>query len=144
MREGPCDVLILYGGIGDAQRYRCLHLLEQLSILGVPSRAREFRDPRRNGVAPRLLVLHRVPLDSAVASTIERVRDPLLCGLRGAALYAGVAIGEVEAEEVRSLVPVDRVFVPDEANRGVYDQLYAEFPRLYRAQRGMFRRLNPG
>jgi xylulokinase len=39
-------------------------------------------------------------------------------------------------------VEVDRVFRPDPANREIYDRLYAEFPGLYKAQKGMFKRLN--
>lgn len=74
--------------------------------------------------------------------TVERVADPLLCGLRGAALGAGLALGEIRPSEVRSLVPTDRTFRPDPGNRAVYDRLFAEFPRLYKAQRPMFRRLN--
>ena len=72
---------------------------------------------------------------------IERVADPLLSGLRGAALYAGLVLGEVEPEEVRSLVPTDASFRPDPRHRSTYDRLFAELPRLYRAQRGMFHRL---
>lgn len=74
--------------------------------------------------------------------TVERVADPMVCGLRGAALFAGLVLGAVSREEVRALVPVDATFTPDAANRQVYDRLYAEFPKLYRAQRGTFRRLN--
>lgn len=73
--------------------------------------------------------------------TVERVADPVLSGLRGAALFAGLVTGAVRRDEVRGLVPVDRVFVPEPANRVVYDRMFREFPRLYRAQRGMFRRL---
>ncbi len=73
--------------------------------------------------------------------TIERVRDPLLCGLRGAALGAGMALGSVTPAEVRSLVPVDARFDPDARNRDTYDRLFEEFPRLYKSQRPMFRRL---
>ncbi|MGZ4461135.1 MAG: xylulokinase [Nocardioidaceae bacterium] len=74
--------------------------------------------------------------------TIERVADPLLAGLRGVALSAGMALGEIEPAELRSLVPVDATFRPDARNRAVYDRLFAEFPRLYRAQRRMFARLD--
>lgn len=73
---------------------------------------------------------------------IERLAEPLHANLRGAAILAGMALGEVRREEVRSLVPVDRTFVPDPANRAVYDRLFAEFPKLYKAQRRMFARLN--
>lgn len=74
--------------------------------------------------------------------TIERVEEPLHAGIRGAALFAGVALGEVRTEEVRSLVTVDAVFTPDPAHRATYDRLYGEFPKLYKAQKGMFSRLN--
>jgi xylulokinase len=74
--------------------------------------------------------------------TIERVAEPLHTNLRGAALMASLALGAVGRGEVRDLVPVDRVFVPDSRNRAAYDRLYAEFPGLYKAQRKMFARLN--
>ena len=73
--------------------------------------------------------------------TIERVRDPLLCGLRGAALGAGLALGALSPGEVRALVPVDARFDPDPRNRDTYDRLFQEFPRLYKAQRSTARRL---
>lgn len=74
--------------------------------------------------------------------TVEQVADPLLCGLRGAALAAGMSLGDVERSEVRDLVPVAGVFAPDPAHRETYDRLFAEFPRLYKSQRGMFHRMN--
>ena len=37
---------------------------------------------------------------------------------------------------------VDSTFVPDPRPRATYDRLFAEFPKLYRSQRAMFRRLN--
>ena len=74
--------------------------------------------------------------------TIERVADPVDANLRGAALLAGLALGAVHQDEVRDLVEVDATFRPDHANRKTYDRLYAEFPKLYKAQKSMFRRLN--
>jgi xylulokinase len=74
--------------------------------------------------------------------TIERVASPLLANLRGAALFAGLALGSVSPAQVRGLVEVDAVFAPNPAHRNTYDRLFREFPRLYRAQRGMFSRLN--
>lgn len=71
----------------------------------------------------------------------ERVADPLNAQLRGAALFAGLGMGEINRDELRDLVRVDVVFQPDAANRAVYDRLFAEFPGLYRAQKGMFARL---
>jgi xylulokinase len=74
--------------------------------------------------------------------TIERVDAPVLANLRGAALIAGMALGAVRPSEVGSLVGVDAVFRPDPTRRATYDHLFREFPKLYRAQRGTFARLN--
>ena len=73
--------------------------------------------------------------------TIERVEHPLHANLRGAALLAAVALGALRRDEIPQLVPVDRAFAPDPRHRAVYDRLYAEFARLYKAQRRMFARL---
>jgi xylulokinase len=75
---------------------------------------------------------------------VDRVADPLLAGLRGAALAAGLATGAVARRDVRDLVPTDTRFVPDGVAGATYARLFAEFPRLYRAERGTFRRLNGG
>ena len=74
--------------------------------------------------------------------TVERVAQPLLCGLRGSALAAGLTLGDVDRDELRGLVPLDGTFTPDPAHREAYDRLFAEFRRLYRSQRRMFHRLN--
>lgn len=73
---------------------------------------------------------------------IERVADPLNTCMVGCALFAGLSLGEVRADEVRSLVPIDRTFRPEPAVRATYDRLYGEFPKLYKSQKGMFARLN--
>jgi len=76
--------------------------------------------------------------------SVERVAEPLHANLRGAALFAGVALGEVRLDEVRGLVPVDARFDPG-SDRPAYERLYREFPGLYRSQKAMFGRLNrPG
>ncbi len=74
--------------------------------------------------------------------TVEPVHEPLLAGLRGAALFAAMALGELAVDDVRDRVAVQSGIVPDPAHRAVYDRLFAEFPRLYRAQRRTFARLN--
>jgi xylulokinase len=74
--------------------------------------------------------------------TVVQVADPVYANLRGAALLAGLALGDLDAHEVRGSVPVAGTFHPDPATRATYDHRFAEFPRLYRAQKGLFRRLN--
>jgi len=76
--------------------------------------------------------------------TIEKVADPLHAGIKGAALFAAMSLGAVDASELRELVEVEACFVPDPANRAAYDRLYEEFPKLYKIQRSMFKRLNGG
>ena len=74
--------------------------------------------------------------------TIERVTEPLHANLRGAALFAALALGEVAPDEIGSLVPVDMRFEPDPERTVTYDRLYDEFPKLYGSQKAMFARLN--
>jgi xylulokinase len=74
--------------------------------------------------------------------TIEQVADPMHAQLRGAAILAGLALGHVDRSEVRELVPVARTFHPDPANRASYTRQYDEFPKLYKAQKAIFKRLN--
>ena len=74
--------------------------------------------------------------------SIERLADPMHTGLRGAALLAGIALGDVDRANVRSFTPVDATFTPDPTARPEYERLYAEFPKLYKAQKAMFHRLN--
>jgi xylulokinase len=77
----------------------------------------------------------------ALNRRIERVKDPASAVLRGAGLLAGVALREVQPAQLRELVTVDRAFTPEPGSRAVYDRLFAEFPRLHKAQRGLSQRL---
>ena len=79
-------------------------------------------------------------LADATDRTIVRVTDPWLAGLRGAALFAALALGRVQRSELRGLVPTDPPFRPDPRHRATYDALARELPKLYAAQRGFFRR----
>lgn len=74
--------------------------------------------------------------------TVERVVDPARANLRGAGLWAAMALGAAGMSEVRGLVGVERRFEADPETAAPYERLYAELPRLYRSQRPMFTRLN--
>jgi len=74
--------------------------------------------------------------------TIERVAEPRHANLRGAALFAAMALGAVRGDEVKGLVGLDGTFRPDPDARAAYERLFAEFPKLYKSQRPMFHRLN--
>ena len=73
---------------------------------------------------------------------IERVADPMYGSLRGAALFAAISLGKLSIDDVRGAVRVTDVFDPDEKSRGVYEPMYAEFKRFYRALHGSYARLN--
>jgi xylulokinase len=73
---------------------------------------------------------------------IEKVSEPTYANLRGAGLYAALALRRVQPRHIRRLVPVDRVFEPDPAARRVYEPLYAEYRRLYGRLRPLYKRLN--
>jgi xylulokinase len=74
--------------------------------------------------------------------TVERLADPMHTGLRGAALLAGIALGDVERAKARDYAPVDATFTPNPATRDEYERLYSEFTGLYKLQKDMFHRLN--
>jgi xylulokinase len=74
--------------------------------------------------------------------TIERVADPVDTSLRGAAMLAGIALGAVDQSSAGALAQIEKTFQPDPSRGAAYDRLYAEFPKLYKSQKAMFRRLN--
>jgi len=73
---------------------------------------------------------------------IERVADPLYGSLRGAGLFAAIALGKLSVDDVRGLVPVTDRFEPDARAQAVYEPMYTEFKRFYGALHGSYSRLN--
>ena len=73
---------------------------------------------------------------------IERVAEPTFANLRGAALFAAIALGKIALDDVRALVPVTDTFEPDPAARSVYEPMYREFKNLYDRLHGVYARLN--
>ncbi len=78
---------------------------------------------------------------SVLDRPVEQVADPVLANLRGAALIAALSLGAVTPGEVRSLVPLAATHQPRPDDVLVYNELAAEFPRLYSAQKRTFARL---
>src|SRR5688572_13271070 len=75
--SGPSSVLVVHGGEGDSQRYRCVHAAQQLDLFGVPVEVVRFDDPafREGASGYDLVLLHRIAADRTVAATIRRVRE---------------------------------------------------------------------
>lgn len=74
--------------------------------------------------------------------TVVSSRNPLLAGVSGMALMAGIALGELAMGEVRDLVSTPRRFEPRAAASERYSEIYAEFPKLFAMQKGFFARMN--
>lgn len=74
--------------------------------------------------------------------TIEQVDEPVQCNARGAALLAALGLGHTTADEIPKLVTVARRYEPDRSCRAVYDERYAAFTAIYRANKAIYARLN--
>lgn len=75
--------------------------------------------------------------------TIQTVEDSKDIGSRGAAILAGVGAGVIHGfDEVAGYIPADKTFLPDAANRAVYEQNYQVFRQLYKNNKKSFRDLN--
>ncbi|MDL1897984.1 xylulose kinase, partial [Anaerolineae bacterium CFX7] len=73
---------------------------------------------------------------------IRQVREPVQANVRGAALLAAVSLGWLPADEIPAQVAIQNTFTPNAAHRKIYDELFAEFLNLYKANRKIYARLN--
>ena len=73
--------------------------------------------------------------------TVHRMEDPVTANLRGAALLARMALGELRAGELHGRPAVAAVHTPAAELRAHYDALFAAFRDLYKAGRRVRRRL---
>jgi xylulokinase len=73
---------------------------------------------------------------------VRQVGEPIHANMRGAAFLAGAGLGRLDLADVPGLVPVTATYTPDRANTRIYDGLFDEFRRLYKATRPIYKRLN--
>lgn len=66
---------------------------------------------------------------------LHRVLDPLHAGVRGAALFAGIVAGMINADSLAQRVPVDRVFTPDPAAGKLYERRHSDFEKAVAVER---------
>jgi len=74
--------------------------------------------------------------------TIIKMKDPMQANARGAAFIASVGLEYISFGDIPGLMEIEKTYVPDSANRNIYDELFREFLKIYRNNRSMFRRLN--
>lgn len=83
---------------------------------------------------------------SIIASTLDRrveqVADPLNAQLRGVALWTRVCLGELTLDQAAAMVPVERTFTPDPADRDVYAAHFKQYRKLYGSLKGFYRKMN--
>lgn len=73
---------------------------------------------------------------------IRRVKQPMMANARGAAFIAAVALGHIGFDDIPSLIEFDNVYHPEPKNRRLYDRLFKQFLRLYRAHKSICKTLN--
>ncbi len=74
--------------------------------------------------------------------TVRRMAEPQHANARGAAFVAWLALGRQTLDELNRAVSVDQEFHPDPDARRAYAPLYAEFEKLYKANKPIHARLN--
>ena len=77
-----------------------------------------------------------------IGRPILQVSDPLNVNVRGAAWFAAISLGHLRAEELSAMAPAARTFQPVGSATATYKPLYAEFVRLAKSQKAMYKRLN--
>lgn len=73
---------------------------------------------------------------------MRQVREPVQANVRGVSLLAAVSLGWMQTDEIPAQVAIQNTFTPQPAHRKIYDELFAEFLNLYKANQKIYRRLN--
>lgn len=76
---------------------------------------------------------------------MHRVRNPQFCGVRGAAIIALRALGEIaRLEDTGKLVNITRTFEPDPEAVAIHHERFEAYTDFYERTHKWFRRLNEG
>jgi xylulokinase len=73
---------------------------------------------------------------------VAQIADPRNANAVGSSFTAFAALGQMQVEEMASLVKVANVFQPTEANRRAYDQQFGEFMAAFKQLKPIYRRLS--
>jgi xylulokinase len=74
--------------------------------------------------------------------TIHQMENPRQANTRGVALLTAVALGNLNAAELGSQVPIAQTYTPNPQNRLIYDELFQVFLQLYKHNSQIQARLN--
>lgn len=73
---------------------------------------------------------------------IRQADQPEWVNLRGAALLAAAALNHLDVAAIPAAVPIRHTYLPDARLRARYDEAFRAFVGIYRANRGIYRKLN--
>lgn len=73
---------------------------------------------------------------------IRQVADSVLANVRGAGFSAAVALGYLRWDDIPAKIAIERTFTPDPSTRATYDALFAAFTGIYKANKGIYAKLN--
>ena len=75
--------------------------------------------------------------------TIHQVADSHLAGAKGMALLASASLGFLPSfEEIKKFITIQKSFLPNPANRKLYDRLFSEFKNIYKQNKSWYKRMN--
>jgi xylulokinase len=75
--------------------------------------------------------------------TIHQVTDPHLAGAKGMALLASAALGFIPSfEDIKKYIAIQKKYMPNPANRKLYDKLFKEFKNIYKQNKSWYKRMN--
>ncbi|HEX7974709.1 MAG TPA: FGGY-family carbohydrate kinase [Anaerolineales bacterium] len=73
---------------------------------------------------------------------IKQVREPVYANARGAAWIGAVGLGEFTFQDVSRMVPIKRIYQPDQQNSDIYQERFQVFTQVYRQMKDVYYRLN--
>lgn len=74
--------------------------------------------------------------------TVLQVSDPIQANLAGVAFLAYLALGRMQVGDIPDWVQIEGTYQPSADNRGIYDELFAEYLQLYKSLKPIYARLN--
>ena len=82
-------------------------------------------------------------LADCTGKTVEVTKSPQNAGAVGAALTVAVGLGTIESlEKAKALIPAEKTYTPNPANKAVYDKNFEVYRQLYKANKKNFAMLN--
>jgi xylulokinase len=74
---------------------------------------------------------------------INQIADPQQAGAKGMALLASMTLGYIKSfNEIKKYIQIKNKFVPNPANRVLYDRLFNEYKNIYKQNKSWYRRMN--